>query len=75
MPPFAKQHGIHGVVTLDAKIDDRGRVTGITPVSGDPVLVQAARQAVLKWRFEPAMVNRKPVPGQVAVRLVFGAGR
>ena len=44
---------------------------GLDTVSGDPLLAQAAIDAVRKWRFEPYKVNQAPVETQTAITVTF----
>jgi general secretion pathway protein A len=73
LPAFARQNGLHGTVELKAAIDKQGVVTDVKVVSGNPVLAAAAKQAVLKWRYQPATRNGQPVESELAVRVAFGA--
>lgn len=40
-------------------------------VSGPPLLIQAALDAVRKWRYEPTYLNDEPVPLQLNVTVTF----
>jgi outer membrane biosynthesis protein TonB len=60
------------VVLLEANVDKRGIVTGITTLNGHPLLVPAARDAVLKWRYKPGTLNGEPVEAKVTIRFTFG---
>jgi periplasmic protein TonB len=53
-PPLARQMGITGKVKVEVTISAEGKVTGSKIVGGSPVLVDAAIDALKKWRFEPA---------------------
>jgi TonB family protein len=75
MPALARQQSIYGAVDLQADVDKLGVVRGIKAATGNPILAAAARQAVLKWRYQPALVNGQPVESEVAVHVVFKAGR
>ena len=72
MPRAAKDRGLWGVVLLEANVDERGMVTGMTTLSGHSLLVEAARDAVSKWRYRPARLNGEPVEAKVTVRFTFG---
>jgi TonB family protein len=60
-PPLAKSGRIEGVVTFTATIDEDGSVQHLDLVSGPPLLVSAARDAVLQWQYKATVVNNKPV--------------
>lgn len=51
-PPLASQARLQGSVWLTLSIDRDGRVKGSQVVSGHPLLIGAAREAVSRWRFE-----------------------
>jgi TonB family protein len=54
-PEEARKAGLDGVVLLDCHIAADGTVGEIRTVEGrEPLLVEAARAAVSKWRYEPA---------------------
>jgi len=60
-PPLARQARIQGSVVLDAQIGDDGTVESLTVVSGHPMLIQSAMDAVKQWRYKPFFVNGAPV--------------
>jgi len=43
---------VEGTVRLDATIDPDGSVSDVKVVSGHQLLVQAAVEAVKKWKYE-----------------------
>jgi TonB family protein len=60
-PPEAKQARIQGVVKLYAIIGKDGTVQNLTVISGDPLLVPSALEAVRQWVYEPTLLNGNPV--------------
>jgi periplasmic protein TonB len=56
-PSFARQAHREGTVELRATISSEGVVKDLQVLGGDPVLAQAARDAVAQWRFRPTMLN------------------
>jgi protein TonB len=60
-PPLAKQARISGVVKLNAIIDKEGNIQQLTVVSGHPLLIPAALEAVKQWRYKPTLLNGEPV--------------
>jgi protein TonB len=70
-PPFARSQGVEGDVTLDALIDETGRVTRIKIISGPVLLQQAAAAAVRQWKYEPAALHGKAVPMHLTVTVKF----
>jgi TonB family protein len=60
-PPLARQARISGVVRFDAIIGRDGRVSNLQLISGHPLLVQPAQDAVQQWVYEPTLLNGQPV--------------
>jgi protein TonB len=60
-PPLAKQARIQGVVRLNAVISKEGLIEQLTAVSGHPLLIPSALEAVKKWRYKPTLLNGEPV--------------
>ncbi|HEY1086463.1 MAG TPA: TonB family protein [Archangium sp.] len=61
-PPDAKSNDIEGTVRLRVKIDAAGVVQEVSIVSGPGYgLNEAAREAMKKYRFKPAMKHGEPV--------------
>ncbi len=53
-PELAKKMHIHGVVRVEAIVRPNGTVKSTRVLGGNPVLVEAAQDAVGKWKFEPS---------------------
>lgn len=53
-PELAKKMHIHGSVRVEAIVRPNGTVKSTRVLGGNPVLVDAAVDAVTKWKFEPA---------------------
>lgn len=70
-PLLARQARIEGVVRIDAIIDETGHVVEMKALSGHPVLVAAALQAVQQWVYEPTYLNEQPVPILLEVTVHF----
>lgn len=60
-PPLAKQARISGTVRFNAIIGKDGTIQNLTLVSGHPLLVQAATEAVKQWVYQPTLLNGEPV--------------
>ena len=60
-PPAAKEAGIQDVVLLEVTIGRKGEVTVIRASSGNPVLIEAAQDAVRQWRYQVPWVKGQPV--------------
>ena len=60
-PPLAKQARISGVVKLAVVIARDGSMQDIKVISGHPLLVPAALDAVRNWVYQPTLLNGQPV--------------
>jgi protein TonB len=74
-PPLAKQTRVEGVVSIDAVIDTDGNVSEMSVVSGHPLLISAALDAVKKWKYEPTYLNDQAVAVQLIVTVTFQLGQ
>lgn len=70
-PQSARESKIQGPVILDVAIGSNGVVQQMTLISGQPLLAQAARDAVQQWKFRPRVVNGHPVTMQTRITLNF----
>ena len=60
-PPLAKMARIQGSVRLEAIISKDGTIQDLKVVSGHPLLVKSAIEAVSRWRYQPTLLNGEPV--------------
>ena len=60
-PAVAKAAGVQGPVQVTVVIDEQGNVISSQPVSGHPLLREAAIKAANEWKFKPSQVNGQPV--------------
>jgi TonB family protein len=70
-PPLAKMAGIEGTVKLDATIAEDGKVKDLRVISGHPLLVKAALDAVKNWRYRATLLNGDPVEVETTVTVNF----
>jgi protein TonB len=70
-PALAKQARIQGTVVLRAVIDREGIIQDLQVISGHPLLVQAALNAVRQWRYRPYYLNDQPVEVETQVTVNF----
>ncbi len=70
-PTAARQMNAHGQVVLEATIGTDGRVVSVKVVSGHPLLVQAAKAAVMQWRYRPTLLDGQPVENTTQISLNF----
>ena len=70
-PTLARQARIQGTVVLRAVIDRDGRIKDLHVLSGHPMLVKAAIDAVSQWRYRPYSSNEQPVEVETQVTVNF----
>jgi protein TonB len=70
-PSLARDSRVQGQVEIDAVIDEEGSVVQMHVVSGHPLLVQSAVNALGKWKFEPTYLNGVPTPVDFVVTITF----
>jgi TonB family protein len=70
-PEEARSAHIQGTVRFDAVIAQDGTVAHLTVVSGHPLLVPAALDAVRQWVYQPTLLNSQPVEVATAIEVDF----
>jgi protein TonB len=70
-PQAAIARGLEGPVQLQAIVTSKGTVDKVRAVSGHPLLVQAATDAVKRWRYEPFKADGEPVDKEISITLNF----
>jgi TonB family protein len=70
-PPSARAQRVQGVVILEALVDATGKVVETKIILGHPLLQEAAKAALLSWRYQPARLNGVPVGTRTKVSLRF----
>jgi protein TonB len=70
-PVIAKAARVEGNVVLKAIIDKDGTIQDLQLVSGHPMLVPAAIEAVRKWRYRPYLLNGQPVEVETTITVIF----
>jgi periplasmic protein TonB len=70
-PTIAITARITGVVLLKAIISKQGTITELQVVSGHPVLIPAAMDAVKQWRYRPYLLNGEPVEVETTIVVNF----
>jgi len=75
-PPMARAARVQGTVVLRAMISKNGTIENLQVVSGHPLLVRAAKDAVRQWLYRPYVLNREPVEveTQVTVNFILSGG-
>jgi protein TonB len=70
-PALARAVRVQGIVIIEATIDEKGNVESARVLKGEPLLNQAALDAVRQWRFTPALLSGVPVPVVMTVTVDF----
>ena len=70
-PPLAKEARIQGTVRFRVIIGADGHVRNVYLVSGHPLLVRAAQEAVQQWVYRPTLVNGQAVEVLTTVDVNF----
>jgi protein TonB len=73
-PAIARAARIHGTVVLHAIIAKDGSIENLQAVSGHPMLVPAAIDAVQGWRYKPYLLNGTPVEIDTEIIVDFVLG-
>ena len=70
-PPLARQAHVQGTVGLAALIDKHGNAERLEVISGHPMLVPAAMDAVKQWKYKPYNYQGKRVGFETAIWVNF----
>jgi TonB family protein len=70
-PPMARQARVQGTVVMKAVINQTGDVESVELLSGHPMLVQAALDAVKQWKYRPYLLNGNAVAVETQVTVNF----
>jgi TonB family protein len=70
-PQIARTNRTAGDVTLDALVDESGNVRDIRVISGPILLREAAKEAVQRWKYEPARLDGRPTAMHLTVTVKF----
>jgi protein TonB len=71
-PTAARQLHVQGTVVLQAVIGKDGSVQSLHALTGHPLLIPAAVDAVKQWRFKPYNLNGVPVEADTQINVKFG---
>jgi periplasmic protein TonB len=70
-PPLAKMARIQGSVELAAIIGKDGSIENLRTLSGPPMLVAAAVNAVRQWRYRPYILNNEAIEVETRITVNF----
>jgi len=73
-PPLAKLAKLGGTVSLSVVISPSGDVASVRVVSGHPLLVKSAIDAVKQWKYKPFLEDGVPVAVAAPVDVEFPGG-
>ena len=66
---------MEGTLEFTATISKLGTIENLQLVRGHPLLMNAAREAILQWRYRPTLLNGEPVEVITAITVRFTLGR
>jgi periplasmic protein TonB len=64
-----------GMVRIQAIIGRDGSISNLQVLSGHPLLIEAAKQAVQQWRYQPTLLNGQPVEVITEIDVNFTIGQ
>ncbi|MHB8216100.1 MAG: energy transducer TonB [Candidatus Sulfotelmatobacter sp.] len=70
-PALARAARIQGAVVLQAVISKQGAIENLKVLTGQPMLVPAAIEAVRQWRYRPYILNDQPVEVETQITVNF----
>lgn len=70
-PPLARQIHREGQVELHAIVSMDGTIQSLQVVSGDPLFLQSATEAVRQWRYRPTVLNGQPVEIETYITVIY----
>ena len=70
-PPLARSARIQGAVVLSAVISKAWTIQNLQVLSGHPMLVRAAIDAVSQWRYRPYILNSEPIEVETQITVNF----
>ena len=70
-PEPAKRLRIQGDVVLTALIARDGGIEGLKAISGHPMLIPAALEAVRQWRYKPYILNGSATEVETTIKVTF----
>jgi protein TonB len=74
-PALARTARISGVVRLLGIISKDGTIRNLQLIGGQPLLAQAAMQAVEQWVYQPTLLNGEAVEVIAPIEVTFTLGQ
>jgi TonB family protein len=73
-PAVARQAHVSGTVVLHCIIGKDGSVQRLEYISGPPLLMKSAMDAVRQWTYKPTLLNGEAVEVDTTVSVIFALG-
>lgn len=73
-PPLARMARIQGPVVVAAIISRAGTMEHVQAISGHPMLIPAAVEAVSQWRYKPYILNGEAIEVETQITVNFLLG-
>ena len=70
-PELPKQLHREGRVELRAIIGTDGTIQSLQVISGDPLFLRSALDAVQQWRYRPTILNGQPVEVDTTITVIY----
>jgi protein TonB len=70
-PKEAQAVDLSGIVIVELFLDETGTVVDARLMRPIPMLEEAAMAAVKQWRFQPTIIDGRPVPARLTVTVNF----
>jgi protein TonB len=70
-PNLARISRISGTVRLQATVSAEGTIEKLEVISGHPILLQAAVDAVRQWIYRPTLLHNMPVEVIAPIDVIF----
>ena len=61
-------------MVLRAVISREGKIENLQVLSGHPLLIHAAKDAVRQWRYRPYILNDQPIEVETEITVKFLLG-
>ena len=70
-PEAAEARAVQSLVILEMTVDRAGNVSNVKPLRGADIVVPAAVEAALRWKYAPTLVDGKPVSVRFSETVIF----
>jgi TonB family protein len=70
-PLAARAEHLEGIVVFRAIIDKEGKVKKLEILQGNPLLVDAAKDAAKQWRYTPTTLGGNPIEAETNITITF----